>query len=170
MVKQKAVFFDRDGTLNHLVDNRPPWTFLEFKFIDGAREAVKLVKDLGYFVFVVTNQPDVKDKKMTMDSLNEMTKHLEMELEIDDIMIAFDRNSTLYKPNTGMLEHLIDKYDIDVNSSFMIGDSWKDVMAGNKMDLCTIFLGTYDKCLYTMPNHAVNNVLDACKLIGDIYD
>lgn len=169
MVKQKAVFFDRDGTLNHLVDNRAPWTFGEFKFIDGATEAVKLVKDLGYLTFVVTNQPDVKDEKMTMGTLNEITKHLEMELEIDDIMIAFDRNSELYKPNTGMLEYLINKYDIDVESSFMIGDRWKDIMAGNRMDLITIFLGTYDKCLYTMPNHAVDNVLDACKLIGDIY-
>tara|TARA_R110000851_G_scaffold141324_2_gene279185 strand:- start:23357 stop:23869 length:513 start_codon:yes stop_codon:yes gene_type:complete len=170
MVKSKAVFFDRDGTLNYLIDNRAPWGFNEFRFIKGATEAVKIVKDLGYMVFVVTNQPDVKDGKMAMDTLIEITKHLEMELEIDDIMIAYDRDSKLYKPNTGMLEQLIDKYDIDVESSFMIGDRWKDVLAGNRVNLTTMLLGDYDKCLYTKPDYAFGNILEACKFIGDKYD
>lgn len=171
MVKNKAIFLDRDGTINELVDGRPPRNMSEFKYIKGTKEAVDLVKNLGYLVFIVTNQPDVKDNIMTMDALNEMSKDIEMYLNIDDIMIAYDRDSIYYKPRTGMIDSLVDKYDIDCLQSYMIGDTWKDILAGQRAGLKTVLIGkNYYKCIYAKPKYVFENVLDACRFIGEKND
>jgi glycosyltransferase involved in cell wall biosynthesis len=110
MVKQKAVFFDRDGTLNHLVDNRAPWTFGEFKFIDGATEAVRLVKDLGYLTFVVTNQPDVKDDKIDVFSSFKIYGWDEMDKQFEPLYDEIREHPNMtyhgFVPNNELKEHL----------------------------------------------------------------
>ena len=170
----KAIFFDRDGVVNHLVKRNDgsltsPWSLDEFKYISGIKTFANLVKILGYKRYVVTNQPGVSDNDMTLFDLLEISYKVKNDLCLDRILCSTDRKSNWYKPKNGMIEDIIKMDDIDRSHSFLIGDRWKDIMAGNRMDLVTIFLGTYDKCLYTMPHYAVDNVLDACKLIGDKY-
>ena len=145
MVK-KAVFFDRDGVINYLV-KRPdgsltaPWSIAEFVSIPGAKQAVQLVKDMGYMVFVVTNQPDVYDDKLSIHHLEIMNRMLKAWFGVDDVMCAFERGSAWYKPNNGMIETLIRQYKIDRSQSYIIGDRWKDIAAGHKSKLTTIYIG-----------------------------
>ena len=78
-VVNKAVFFDRDGVLNHLVERingefTAPWDVSEFDLIPGAKMAVDLVKSKGFKAFVVTNQPDVYDGNLPQNHLNIMTR------------------------------------------------------------------------------------------------
>jgi len=174
----KAVFFDRDGVLNHLVKHgaeyTAPWNINEFQFVDGAKHAVDLIKSLGYTTFVVTNQPDVYDGKLPAPHLQLMNRLLKSWLGIDEVLCAYERGSAWYKPNNGMIETLIKQYQIDRASSYIIGDRWKDIVAGNKSKLSTIFVGkTY---IYPIehkdkqPDYIVDNVLQAAILIDTVDD
>jgi len=179
-VVKKAVFFDRDGVLNHLVDHgdgyTAPWDVSEFDFIQGAKMAVDIVKDHGYAAFVVTNQPDVYDGLLPMSHLNIMNRLLVAWFRIDEVLCAYERGSAWYKPNNGMIETLIKKHKIDRGSSYIIGDRWKDIVAGHKSKLTTIFVG--DEYTYPaefkdiQPDYIVDNVLQAATLIAELeqYD
>jgi len=169
----KAVFFDRDGVLNHLVErtegSTAPWGINEFEFVDGAKEAVALVKKLGYHTFVVTNQPDVYDGMLPQSHLDLMSRLLYAWLRVDEVLVAYERGSVWYKPNNGMIETLVKKYDVDRGSSYIIGDRWKDIVAGKKSKLGAIFVGEEYTYPYEykehQPDYIVANVVDAAKLI-----
>jgi HAD superfamily hydrolase (TIGR01662 family) len=180
-VVKKAVFFDRDGVLNYLVERAngektAPWDVSEFDLIPGSKMAVDLVKSLNYKTFVVTNQPDVYDGHLPESHLNIMSRMLKAWLRIDDVYIAYERGSAWYKPNNGMIETVIKQYKIDRGSSYIIGDRWKDIVAGHKSKLNTIFVGheyTYPlEYQDIQPDYIVDNVLQACTLIAELdnYD
>ena len=176
----RAVFFDRDGVINHLVKHgdeyTAPWSLSEFKFIDFAKEAISLIKSLGYTTLVVTNQPDVNDGKLAASELNLMNKMIRNWLQIDDIFCAYERNTDFYKPNNGMIEFFVSKYKIDRSSSFLIGDRWKDIVAGHKSKLTTIYIGkeytTPEEHSDIKPDYIVDSILQACTLIMELekYD
>lgn len=177
----RAVFFDRDGVLNRLVNHRnsdgndemtAPWHVNEFDLVIGARAAIDHVKTNDYMTFVVTNQPDVVDGKLPKKHLDLMHRMIKSWLRVDDVLVAYERGSAWYKPNNGMLETLIKQYNIDRVSSYIIGDRWKDIVAGHRSGLSTIFIGQE----YTFPleykdiqpDYICDNVLQACKLIVTI--
>lgn len=172
-----AVFFDRDGVINELIDRgngvkTAPWSVNEFKFLPDVKEAVDIVKSLGYKTYVVTNQPDMYDGYMNKGSLNLMMKMVQNRIKIDSYFCAFDRSSKLYKPNNGMVEYFINLYGINRFHSYMIGDRWKDIVCGHKSKLTTIFIGEKYTCpkeyADVKPDHVVRNVLEACKLIKEL--
>jgi D-glycero-D-manno-heptose 1,7-bisphosphate phosphatase len=172
----RAIFFDRDGVINKLVE-RPdgsktaPWFLDEFQFIDNVKVAVNIVRNMDYKTFVVTNQPDVKGP-LSYKDLDNMHRMISNWLRIDDIYYADDRNSNMYKPNNGMIEDIIKKYLIDRSKSYIIGDRWKDIVAGNRSKLKTIFVGEEYTYPYEyrniQPDYIVSNVLEACTLIEEI--
>ena len=180
---RKAVFLDRDGVINSLVprpDGRmtSPWTLEEFmSHVDpNISSYVKTLKELDYMVFVVTNQPGVLDGEMMMIELDEMCGYLEEEAGINHVLYALKKDSHLYKPNNGMIEALIRTYKVDRHHSFMVGDRWKDIVAGHKSKLMTIFIGkqytTPEKYEHIQPDYIVDNVLHAATLIAELekYD
>jgi phosphoglycolate phosphatase-like HAD superfamily hydrolase len=83
-----------------------------------------------------------------------------------------DRKSSYYKPNNMMIESLIYKYDINRNKSFLIGDTWKDIVCGNKSGLSTIFVGNNYKSPpeYTKikPKYIVHDIINATNIIREI--
>jgi D-glycero-D-manno-heptose 1,7-bisphosphate phosphatase len=172
----RAVFFDRDGVINCLVDRdgemTAPWHVNEFNLFTGVRAAIDLVKTNNYMTFVVTNQPDVVDGKLPKRHLDLMHRMVKSWLCVDDILVAYERGSAWYKPNNGMLETFIKHYNIDRVSSYIIGDRWKDIVAGHRSGLSTIFIGQE----YTFPleykdiqpDYICDNVLQACRLIVTI--
>ena len=171
----RAVFFDRDGVLNELVNHdgvlTAPWSIDEFKLIPGAEQAVEVVKDMGYTTLVVTNQPDVYDNVLKPLDLMRMMRQC-IDLGIDDGLYALERGSAWYKPNNGMLETLIKMYKVDRSQSYIIGDRWKDIVPGHKSKLTTIFIGkeyqSPEKYKEIQPDYIVDNVLQACCLIEEL--
>ncbi len=170
--KNKAVFFDRDGVLNHsnVRNGRPyaPTNLDQFSLIEDASKAVELVKSLGYLIIVVTNQPDVGRGILKRETLNAMHKILKEYIQIDDIYTCEHSESCpCYKPNPGMLHKAAEKWGINLGESYMVGDRWRDVGAGNSAGCQTIFIDYgYDEPLIYHPTKTVNNIAEACAWIG----
>lgn len=156
--KQKAVFLDRDGTINKYVG------FLrdgkEFELINGVAEAIKKINASGYLAIVVTNQPVVARGEVTFDELEIIHNKMETLLgyegayvdaiyycphhphkgyvgEIAELKIECDCR----KPKPGMLLKAATDYNIDLKESWMIGDGENDVRAGKNAGCKTAFIG-----------------------------
>ena len=145
--KQKAIFLDRDGTINKYVG------FLtdinEFELLDGVTEAIKMINESGYLAIVVTNQPVIARGEVSVEELQEIHNKMETLLGqsgayIDDIFYCphhphkgYEGERPEYKiececrkPKPGMLFAAAEKYNIDLRESWMIGDGENDIEAG----------------------------------------
>ena len=145
--KQKAIFLDRDGTVNRYVG------FLrnieDLELLDNAAEAIKTINASDYLAIIVTNQPVIARGEVTFAQLDEIHKKLEtllgekgaflnaiyfcphhpdsgFEGEIKELKI----DCNCRKPKPGMLLKAAEDYNIDLHQSYMIGDSENDVKAG----------------------------------------
>ena len=172
----KAVFFSRDGTLTNFVERSngemtSPYCMEEFSFIPGAQTAVEICRDLDYATFVVTNQPGVYEGNILGNELAKMMRMC-LEIGIHDALVAFERGSAWYKPHNGMIETLVRRYKIDRSQSFMVGDRWKDIVAGHKSKLTTIFVGneyfTPEKYKHIQPDFIVHSTLHAACFIEEL--
>jgi len=146
-VKERAVFLDRDGVINKVIlkDGKPysPRKIDEFVINDGIKEVVQHLKERGFKVFIVSNQPDLARGEITQDVLDTMTQKVKSEIPIDDIYICphDDHHKCLCrKPRPGMLLQAAQKWGIDLTESFLIGDTWKDMEAGKACGCKTILL------------------------------
>lgn len=163
----KAVFFDRDGTLN--VDVKYLHRVEDFIWIEGAREAIKLCNDLGYRVIVVTNQSGIargyydatavfKIHSWMQAELSKLGAHLDdiffCPHHVDGVIKEYARRCDCRKPATGMLEVAIKKYGIARRDSFFVGDAATDMecarnagvtgiryTGGNLLELIKKFVG-----------------------------
>jgi D-glycero-D-manno-heptose 1,7-bisphosphate phosphatase len=171
----KAIFLDRDGTINELVHGREnpkhvcPWYFAEFNYIDGVEEAIKGFRALGFSLHVVTNQPDVDDGYTTEDTMNTIHDCIKADLKVDTIQTARTRSTEEYKPNPGMLNKIIKEWHVSKERSWMIGDTWRDVVAGNRAGVKTIYLGDIysapEEWLHIKPDFYAKNLLEAVNII-----
>lgn len=153
--KQKAIFLDRDGTINKYVG------FLrdinDFTLIDGAAEAIRQINRSGYLAIVATNQPVIARGEMSWEELYAIHNKMETLLGqegayVDDIFICphhpdkgFSGERPEYKivcgcrkPKPGLLLQAAEKYNIDLAKSWMIGDSPTDEQAGQDAGCRTI--------------------------------
>ena len=146
----KAVFLDRDGVLNDLVDGHAPWCFEDFHLKPGVTEQIHRLREAGYFLVVVSNQPDILDGNLHPHHAAYMRSVLQM-IGIDAVHFSLNRTAPDYKPGNAALEYYIDKFKIDRSKSWMVGDRWKDIEAGIKSGLTTMLV--YDKHnLYPPPS------------------
>lgn len=159
--KQKAIFLDRDGTINKYVG------FLrdidEFELLPGAAEAIKKINASGYLAIVVTNQPVIARGEVTFDQLQEIHNKMEtllgqegayldgiyfcphhpdrgFEGEVPELKIDCDCR----KPKPGMLLRAAQDFNIDLAQSWMVGDGKNDIQAGKNAGCHTAFIGTED--------------------------
>lgn len=169
--KQKAVFFDRDGVLNHLVQRDgsyySPKKFEDFRIVNEAKEVVNRVQAMGFLAIVISNQPDISRGKLKQSELDKMTDLLFKKLNVDDIFYCThdDNNDTgCRKPAPGLFYRAQEKYNIDFSLSFMIGDTWKDVEAAKNAGIFMILLNKkYNKELIV--NYTANNLLETISII-----
>jgi D-glycero-D-manno-heptose 1,7-bisphosphate phosphatase len=133
----KAVFLDRDGVLNANLerDGKPvaPTTLDEFHIFPDAADAVRRLKDAGFLLVVVTNQPDVATGRTPKEAMEAMHDRIRALMPIDDFEICFHTNAdncACRKPKPGLLLQAAAKHGIDLSRSIMVGDRWRDVLAG----------------------------------------
>ena len=154
---QKAVFLDRDGTINVYKG------FLrdidEFELIAGAAEAIKRINASGYLVIVITNQPVISRGEVTWDELDEIHNKMETLLgregayidglyycphhphrgykgEVPELKFECDCR----KPKPGMLRKAAEDFNIDLRRSYMVGDGENDIKAGNAAGCISILI------------------------------
>lgn len=132
----KAVFFDRDGVLNELVNRDggqfSPQEFAQFIIVDAAKIVINKLKKYGFLIIVVSNQPDISRKSLKKIDLDKMTKILYDELMIDDVFYCTHDDSdfcSCRKPAPGLLVQAAEKWNIDLHKSYLLGDTWKDAEA-----------------------------------------
>lgn len=166
---KRAVFLDRDGVIN---DNKKPVNKPEdFVFYPWSFESMELLNKKGYILFIVTNQGGIEMGYFTEDDLdaihNDMLKKLEDRgIKVHEVKYCphFKTPCKCRKPLPGMLLDLSKKYDIDLSSSYMIGDRDVDVEAGNSAGCTTIKIGETS----SLADYTVDNLLEAANLIIDL--
>lgn len=156
--KQKAIFLDRDGVINKYVG------FLrnidEFELLEGVSEAIKRINDSGYLAIVVTNQPVIARGEVTYEELTEIHHKMETLLgqdgayldaiyycphhphkgyegEVPELKIECECR----KPKPGMLLQAAKDFNIDLEKSWMVGDSDTDIEAGKNAGCQTFLVG-----------------------------
>ena len=169
----KAVFLDRDGVINANLerDGKPvaPTTLAEFRILPGAVQATRSLKDAGYLLVVVTNQPDVATGLTSKATMDAMHAKIRRELPIDDIMVCLHVDAdqcTCRKPKPGMLLDAASKHSIDFKASYIVGDRWRDVLAGQAAGCRTIFVDYgYRQDQPAAPDKVVGSLPEAADFI-----
>lgn len=168
---QAAVFLDRDGTLNEIVYNDDieqldsPLSVEQLRLLPGVIEGLKRLQSLGFLLLVVTNQPAAAKGKVSLRDLyriNSRLRHLLREegIELSEVLMCPHhpvgvpercREDGLIcecdcrKPGSLLLRRAIEKYNINVEHSYFVGDSFVDVLAARSENLKSVFLGNF-KC------------------------
>ena len=159
--KQKAIFLDRDGTINKYVG------FLrnidDFEFLPGVASVIKKINSSGYLAIVVTNQPVIARGEVTFEQLDEIHNKMEtllgqegayldglyfcphhpdkgFEGEVPELKFDCDCR----KPKPGMLLKAAEDFNIDLNQSWMVGDGKNDIQAGKNAGCHTALIGEED--------------------------
>ena len=145
---KKAVFLDRDGTINHLILNnksQSPKTLKNLKLKKNIIKISKYLKKRNYLLIMITNQPDFSRGLNTKKNINEINNFIKRKVNLDDIFVCFSKNDKNFrrKPNPGMLIEAKKKWNISFKKSYFIGDRDKDIKAGKKVKIKTIFF--FDK-------------------------
>jgi D-glycero-D-manno-heptose 1,7-bisphosphate phosphatase len=140
----KAIFLDADGVLNIAIikDGKPvaPTSLTELKIPDEVKPSLVRLKAAGYLLICVTNKPDIARGLMTQADVDAIYAKICQDLPLDDVFICYVEDSDCYKPKPGLLFTAKTKYDIELALSYMIGDRWSDVKAGQNAGCKTIWI------------------------------
>jgi D-glycero-D-manno-heptose 1,7-bisphosphate phosphatase len=145
-MKRRAVFLDRDGVINRAVvcggTPHPPGSALELEILGGVPESLAALKRQGFLLIVVTNQPDVARGIVGAGTVDRIHAQLRAQLPLDGILSCFhdDDACDCRKPKPGLLLRAAREYGIDLKSSFMVGDRWRDMEAGARAGCATLFI------------------------------
>jgi len=172
----RAVFLDRDGVINraHVREGKPypPSGWAEIEILPDVPQALMTLRRAGFLLIVVTNQPDVARGTTSREAVEEINKHLALHLAIDEFYTCFHDTQDgceCRKPQPGSLLAAARKYTIDLGSSYMVGDRWKDIEAGRRAGCKTIFIDYgYTEKQPESVDYRVSSLLDAAHIIlGD---
>lgn len=167
--RRKAVFLDRDGVINRAVirDGKPypPASLAEMQLMPRVEEALALLKAAGYMLIVITNQPDVArgtTGKATVDAIHAA---MQAALPLDDIRCCFHDDAdqcNCRKPKPGALLAAARDFGVALEASFMVGDRWRDIEAGQAAGVRTILID------YAYCEQAANCLSDF--VCGSLFD
>ena len=144
----RAVFLDRDGVLNRAIirDGRPypPATIAELEIVPGADRALRRLREAGFRLVVVTNQPDVARGTQTAPGVEAIHEVLRAALPIDEFRVCYHHDADgceCRKPAPGMLLEAAATSDLSLRESFLVGDRWRDIEAGRRAGCRTVLVG-----------------------------
>ena len=147
MSEQRAVFLDRDGVLNQAVlrDGKPypPSGPSELVIVPDALECLQDLKQAGFLLIVVTNQPDIARGTQALSTVEAIHQALLQALPVDDFFLCAHDDSDdcdCRKPLPGLLLRAAEKHHINLARSFMVGDRWRDVEAGATAGCATVWI------------------------------
>lgn len=182
---QKAIFLDRDGTINKYAGfiTKPEQLELE----EGALEAIKTINRLGYLAIVVTNQPQIARGDVSFEDLRNIHNKMETDLgrggayvdaiyfcphhpdkgfpgERAELKIECDCR----KPGIGLLLKAEERFNIDLSNSWFIGDTTRDIQTGLNAGCKTIFLTSgNDEPIIRFPDAKANY---SCKSLKEAVE
>jgi len=146
-MRQRAVFLDRDGVINRALvrDGKPypPGSLDELEILPGVPEALARLHDAGFRLIVATNQPDVARGLRDKEQIDVLHQALFAQLPLDEIRVCYhddSDNCQCRKPKPGLLLDAAKSLEINLHESFMIGDRWRDIDAGNHAGCMTVFI------------------------------
>ncbi len=162
----RAIFFDRDGVLNKLIKRDggfySPQSFDQFKIYETAKFVINELKQRGFLSIVVSNQPDIARGKLKKLDLNKMTEELFNRLKVDDVFYCTHDDSDgckCRKPAPGLLTQAAEKWNIDLQNSYMVGDTWKDANAAKNVNVKFLLLNAEYNLDYDSSNR-INSLKD----------
>jgi len=170
----RAVFLDRDGVLNRTVVRHgkpyPPASAAEMEIAAEAENVLRELKAQGFKLLVVTNQPDLAKGLATPESVGAINQKLAAALPVDEFFVCphvDGDNCDCRKPKAGLLLEGARKYHIDLSGSFMIGDRWRDVEAGQNAGCRTVLIdyGYQEKHPARPPDAIVHSLREAADWI-----
>jgi D-glycero-D-manno-heptose 1,7-bisphosphate phosphatase len=168
-----TVFLDRDGVIcrSHLRDGKPvaPTTVEGFELLPGVVDAVKRLHSAGWWIVVVTNQPDVRTGLTPLAVVEKMHRRLREWLPVDDIKVCYHVDAdgcNCRKPKPGMLLDAAREQGIDLGKSWMVGDRWRDVETGKAAGCKTILVEhDYAERKADAPDFTVKSLAEAAEII-----
>ncbi len=155
MNRLKAVFVDRDGTINY--EKNYVYKIEDFELIPGTLEALRLLTDSNTKVYIITNQAGIAKGYFTEEQFHELTSYMiscfnkeECKIEKvlycphhpDGIVPKYTQKCLCRKPNTKLIEEIIRKERFNVNEMALIGDKDTDIEAGRRLGLTTYLVLT----------------------------
>ena len=170
---RKAIFLDRDGVINRafVVDGipLPPKNLSDVEILTGVKEAVKLLNESNFEIVVVTNQPDVARGKVSIETVKAINFYLGKELGIKHFFTCYHDDSDACdcrKPKPGLLLNAARDLDLDLQESFLVGDRWRDIAAGQAVGCLSFFIdyGYREKSPH-LPFTQVSSLIEATRLI-----
>ena len=154
-MQHKALFLDRDGTIN--VDYGYVYQIEKFEFIDGIFELCQKAQEKGYLIIVITNQSGIARDYYTDEDFHNLNRFMIDEfacrgIKTTDVFYCPDLDSERGKPNCGMFIEAKEKYNIDMAKSISLGDKERDIEAAQKAGVGKNFLfnGSYVEIIYEL--------------------
>jgi D-glycero-D-manno-heptose 1,7-bisphosphate phosphatase len=172
-VTRSAVFLDRDGVLveSTVRDGVPQSarSLAELRILPGVAQACERLHAAGFVLIVVTNQPDVARGVLTAEAVEEMHRELHERLPLDDIAVCFHDDADgcdCRKPQPGLLLAAAGRWKVDLATSFLVGDRWRDVEAARRAGCRAIFVDRgYAETIASEPDATVRNLEEAAEWI-----
>jgi D-glycero-D-manno-heptose 1,7-bisphosphate phosphatase len=169
----RAVFLDRDGVINRtFVRGGRPFaatTLAEFEFLPGVARAIAALKSEGFRVIVVTNQPDVGAGKVAREVVEAMNARVRSECQVDDIRVCYHTEAdgcSCRKPKPGLLVDAARDWGVDLQSSYIVGDRWRDIGAGRAAGCRTVWIDyNYAEQKAEKPDIIVKSLVEASERI-----
>jgi D-glycero-D-manno-heptose 1,7-bisphosphate phosphatase len=164
-----AAFLDRDGVLNASLFKGgvpcPPSDLLDVRILPGVKKAIELLHENNYLPVVITNQPDVARGKKELFEIEAINDYVRSETGVSNFYICPHDDADqcrCRKPKPGLIEIAVSKLGIDLSKSFLVGDRWRDIEAGQSLGLPSYFIDySYNELEPKTPFIRVSSLLEA---------
>jgi len=172
-LKHRAVFLDRDGVISRPIIRArrpyPPSSLAELEVLPGVAEALRALKTAGFRLVVVTNQPDVARGTTSMEVVDSIHDRLATVLPLDAVFTCLHDDGDrceCRKPLPGLITRAARELEINPNTSYLVGDRWRDIEAGRRSGCGTFFVDyEYDEPRPQSYDFRVSSLLQAAEII-----
>jgi D-glycero-D-manno-heptose 1,7-bisphosphate phosphatase len=172
-VLRPAVFLDRDGVLNATMVRagvpHPPDSVEDVEFLPGVADCLAKLVDMRVPLIGVTNQPDVARSRQTRETVEQINAFVSSKLSLTAIFTCFHDtpdHCTCRKPRPGLIIEAAAAYNIDLTRSYMVGDRWSDVAAGQAAGCRTVLIDLpYSQGSKCNPDYRVRDLPEAVDVI-----